>query len=188
MDPETALEEYRDRLTRQTREVEELLAGLSREQLAWRPEPKKWSVSEHVAHLPRTNAPYLEAIGESLADARERGLTARGPFRRPWLAEWVIRMMEPPPGLKIPTMKELVPEPGLSRSRVLEIWRESQSALLASVDEAEGLDLGRAKLRSPFLPLLKLTVDQAYRAVLAHNRRHIWHARRTMEAEGFPPG
>lgn len=186
MDAASALDGYRDGLNRQTREVEELVSGLSDDQLEWRPEPEKWSVGEHVVHLARTNRPYLEAIRETLAEARDRGLTGRGPFRKPWLAEWVVKAMEPPPRLKVPTMKELVPEPGLPIDRVLEVWRESQSALLASVDDAEGLDLGRARMRSPFLPLLKLTADQAYRAVLAHNRRHIWHARRTMEAEGFP--
>jgi len=182
----SAVDEYRSEVDRQTREVEELVEGLGDEQLAWRPRPEKWSVGEHVVHLIRTIPPYLVELDEALADARERGLDAEGPFRRPWLGEWVIRTMEPPPGIPIPTVKELVPERGLSRERLLESWRDAQDSLLASMDQARGLDLGRARIRSPFVPLLRVTVDQAYRLILAHGRRHIWSIRGTMGAEGFP--
>lgn len=182
----SAVDEYQSEVDRQTRVVEELVAGLDQEQLAWRPKPEKWSVGEHVVHLIRTIPPYLVELDEGLADARERGLHADGPFRRPWLGEWVIRTMEPPPGIPIPTVKKLVPERGLPRERLLESWRDAQDSLLASMDQARGLDLGRARIRSPFVPLLRVTVDQAYRLILAHGRRHIWLVRRTMEAEGFP--
>ncbi|HSR41326.1 MAG TPA: DinB family protein [Longimicrobiales bacterium] len=184
----TAVDEYREEVERQTREVSEIVAGLGEEQLAWRPEPEKWSVGEHVVHLIRTIPPYLVEFEEALADARERGLAAAGPFRRPWLGEWVIRTMEPPPGISIPTVKTLVPDRGLPRERIVESWRDAQDSLIASMEEARGLDLGRARIRSPFVPLLRVTADQGYRLVLAHARRHIWLVRRTMEAEGFPSG
>ncbi|NIP60540.1 MAG: hypothetical protein GWM92_19355, partial [Gemmatimonadetes bacterium] len=106
-------------------------------------------------HLIRAIPPYLVEIDEVLADAGERGPGADGSFRRPWLGEWVIRAMEPPPGIPIPTVKELVPERALSRERLLESWRDAQSPLLASMDQARGLDLGRARIRSPFVPLLR---------------------------------
>ena len=52
--------------------------------------------------------------------------------------------------------------------------------------DAKGVDLGRARVRSPFFRLLRTSADESFRILLAHNRRHLWQARRALEAPEPP--
>ncbi len=138
-------------------------------------------------HLALTARPYLEAIDAAVEKARRRGRTSEGPYRRGALGRWFARTMEPPPRRSLPTLRRLVPP---ERPEVDEAHRalaEARDAFLASLRRAEGVDLGRAKLRSPFFPLLRFRASDAFHIVLAHNRRHLWHARRTVEAVRVSP-
>jgi hypothetical protein len=41
---------------------------------------------------------------------------------------------------------------------------------------------------SPAAPLFFLTLGQCFGALAAHDRRHLWQARRVREDPHFPPG
>jgi hypothetical protein len=60
--------------------------------------------------------------------------------------------------------------------------------LAQRLGDAKGLDFGRVKVRSPFVPLLRVDLESAFLVVAAHERRHLWQARRVTEEEGFPAG
>lgn len=72
------------------------------------------------------------------------------------------------------TFKKMVPDPGTIREAALPDFLTAQDRLLAAVAGAEGLDLGRIRLRSPFLGLLRLSAGAALGLLLAHTDRHIW--------------
>jgi hypothetical protein len=154
--------------------------------LRWRPEPNRWSIAEHVAHLGLTNRPYLDAIDEAIERARASGLLGSGPFRYGWLGNRFVRSMEPPPGFRIRTFKRLVPSLDRAAADALVGFEVAQRRLMESLERAEGVDLGRAKIRSPFFKLLKLSVGQAFDVILAHNRRHVWHVDRVLSHPEFP--
>ncbi|MBI4410545.1 MAG: DinB family protein, partial [Gemmatimonadetes bacterium] len=78
------------------------------------------------------------------------------------------------------------PAGGGPKHELLADFRAAQGEVVASLRAAEGVDLGRAKLRSPFFKPLKLTAGQAFQVILAHTRRHIWHMRRVLEDAHFP--
>lgn len=63
-----------------------------------------------------------------------------------------------------------------------------RSRLARRLGDAKGLDAGRVKVRSPFIPLLRVDLVSAFRVVAAHERRHLWQARRVKEEPGFPEG
>lgn len=162
----------------QKREAERLVGRLSDAALAWRPKPGKWSALEHLAHLPRTTRPYLASIAESLERARADGLFGEPPFRGGLIGDWFARSMEPPPRFRTPTFRQLIPPREDTRQRALDDFLASQDELIASLRSAAGVDLGRARFRSPYARLLRLSVDQGYRVILGHNRRHFWHMAR----------
>ncbi|MBI4521781.1 MAG: DinB family protein, partial [Gemmatimonadetes bacterium] len=170
--------EYVRQAELQKREVTELVAPLSEARLHWRTAPNKWSVGEHLNHLPKTIRPYLATIDAAVEQARARGWSGSGPYARGGrIAEWFVRSMEPPVQTRMKTLKRLVPQAREPRERLVADFSAAQDELIACANRAAGVDLGRATLRSPYLWLLKLTVDQAFRVMLAHNRRHIWHIR-----------
>jgi hypothetical protein len=170
----------------QVREVEELVGGLTDAQLSWRPAPDRWSIGEHLVHLPLATRPYLDSIDRAVADARSAGLLAPPPYRYGRIGEWFARTMEPPVRTRIRTMRRLVPVQPTSGAAVITGFSTIQQELVRSLDAADGVDLGRATMRSPYMRVLKLSLGSAYRVILAHNRRHLWHARRVLGDPGFP--
>jgi hypothetical protein len=153
---------------------------------AARPAPGKWSIGEHLAHIPKTTIPYVAALEAGLRQARRRGLVGAPPYRRGRIGEWFVASMEPPPRRRMPTLRRLVPVPPESADAALADFLASQDELLASLASAHGIDLGRGRMRSPFLPLLTLSLEQGYRVVLAHTRRHLWHMQRILDQADRP--
>ena len=173
-------------IRRQTDEILQLAGALEPAEFLWRPHPDKWSVGEHIEHISLTNRPYLSAIDESVRAAREAGWSGSGPFRGGWIGRWFARWLEPPPGKRTRTPDYLEPPPDLDREAVLAELQAVQEATMTSLHAAEGLDIGRAKIRSPFLKVLKLPVIQAFEVMFAHTRRHIWLMREVLGNPGFP--
>jgi hypothetical protein len=170
----------------QKSEVTDLLTRLDAEQLNWRLEPNRWSIGEHIAHLSLTNKQYVDAIDRAVREARARGWTGSGPYRYGWFGNWFVRGMEPPPRMRVRTFRTLEPSRNRSGSEILREFIATQNGLIAALKTASGVDLGRAKFRSPFVRILRLSVGQGFGAVLAHNRRHLWHTRQILSAAGFP--
>ncbi len=174
-------------------EAEELASALTPDQLWWRPAPERWSVGECLDHLVRTGEAYLEALDGAIDEGRRRGLLADGPGRRSLVGRWLVRFLEPPPGLGIPAPGRIRPrnpeadgsethEGGSSLSDFLALRPALEDRLRA----ADGLDLGRIRMASPFAQFVRFDLGSAFRIVAAHERRHLWQARRVRESEGFP--
>ena len=184
LEPELA--EHRKQVEMQTAEIAVLGERLSQEHVDWRPRPDKWSVGEHLAHLLLTNEPYLDAIAASVRAAKESGLTGSGPYRYSWAGNLFVRSMEPPPRLRMRTTRGLVPIPARPKADLIRAFSAVQDRLVQELEAADGVDLARATMRSPFLRMLKLSAGQAFSVLLAHNRRHLWHIRQILADPDFP--
>lgn len=184
--PVPELEEYLRQVEAQKTEAAELVRGLGPDQFLWRPRPEKWSIGEHLAHLPRATRPYLEAIEAAVGKARDGGLLSDGPYRFSWFGSWFIRSMEPPPRMRIRTMKSLEPVVAHDPAAVLQEFLAVQDDVAAAIRAADGVDLVKARIRSPFFKPIRLGVGQAFGVLLAHNRRHFWHMRQVLEDPRLP--
>lgn len=168
-----------DRQSQEVRALADRPAGFR-----WRPPGDRWSQAGHIAHLVLTNEPYLEAMAECLEEARSRGWVGDGPYRHPAIARWFANSMEPPPRIRVKTFRSLVPDD--EPSAPADGFEGAQRRLAGLLRDARGVDLGRARFRSPFARLLKLSLGTGFHLILAHNRRHLWTARRNHEEAGFP--
>lgn len=180
------LRECAEEMEEQTARVRSLVSPLTESQASWRPEPDRWSVGQNLIHLALTNRAYLRAIADAVGEARARGHVADPPYRHPWLGRWFIRILEPPPRLKVKAFAGLEPPESRPKDAALGDFESAQREVLRSMEGANGVDLGRARFPSPFLGALKLSVGQAYRIILAHNRRHFHQIRTILEHDGFP--
>lgn len=63
---------------------------------------------------------------------------------------------------------------------------ELQERWIELAARADGLDLAAVKIRSPIAPVLRFSLGQCFAINAAHERRHVWQARRVREAPGFP--
>jgi hypothetical protein len=67
---------------------------------------------------------------------------------------------------------------GLACQDALQTFLGEQERVLALVEQSVGLDLGARKVPSPVSRYVKYNVYSAFRIVTAHERRHLWQARR----------
>jgi hypothetical protein len=172
-----ALEGYQDQLLSIRQTVPGLVANLSDAQFAWSPGPKRWSMAQCFDHLNATARAFVPAIDKAMEDARARGLTGSGPFGYSLFERIFLRSTEPPPGMRFPAPRILAPAPpGKPMAAVLSEFMEWQDRLDERIRLADGLDLRRARARSPAFPLFVWSLGALFAITLAHERRHIWQA------------
>lgn len=174
------------------RDAEALAAPLSPARLWWRPEPDAWSIGECLEHLVLTGEAYLEVLDESIAEGRRRGLVAERPYRTGLVGRWLAALLEPPPRFGVPAPGRIRPRrPGPGGgpdASPLPRFEALRGRLGERLEAADGLDLRRIRVTSPFFWWLRFDLGSAFRIVAAHERRHLWQARRVREHESFPAG
>ncbi len=168
-------------------EARALLAGLTGEQINWRPGPDRWSVGECVSHLNVGIRAALPALDRAIETARARGHAGSGPFRYGWIARWIVRSMEPPPRRRFTTFPVFYPVAAPHDAAALEAeFAEVRDALRARLAGAEGVDWRRAKVTSPASRFFRLPFGAYVAFLLAHDRRHLWQARQVRNDPAFP--
>ena len=181
-----AIDEFRRQFDRLADDADALVAPLSDAQFAWQPGPNAWSIAQCIDHLNVTARLYLPMLDEGIANAIRQGLHGEGPFTYWWLARVFVRMMEPPPRLRVNTPVAFQPPPARTRREIMAAFRAYQVQYVDRLRQANGLDLARARVRSPVTSWIYLPLGSGFAAMAAHERRHLWQARKVMEAPGFP--
>jgi hypothetical protein len=158
------------------RRAQELCRGLSEEQLAWRPAPNRWSIAENLIHLETTTNVMLPAVDHSIADGRQRNLRSDGPYDMGWLGRVYVWYSEPPPKIRLPAPKVLSPLLSGSALDALPAFLASQRNMIVRLEQAQGLDLARARFQSPIAAYIKMNLLAFFSVFTAHERRHIAQA------------
>jgi hypothetical protein len=175
----------KDQFAAAARETEELARGLTPAQLQWRP-PEKWSIAEcldHLNHAERMLARFDRKFGE----ARAKGWTGAGPFRAGLLAGLYIRWVEPPVRrLRVRSPKAFRPRAEADLADVVPRFLRLQEGLIRRAEDAQGLDLARIRMSSPVVRQFKMSAAEWLAFLAAHQRRHLWQARRVREHPDFP--
>jgi DinB superfamily len=168
------------------RETQELTRNLSAAQLHWKP-PGKWSIVECLDHLNNAER-ILSRFDRKFEEARAAGWTGQGPFRAGLLAGLYIRWVEPPVrGLRVKSPRAFRPRADADLSDAVPRFLKLQDGLIDRAQKAEGLDLSRIRMSSPILRQFKMSAAEWFAFLAAHQRRHLWQARRVREHPDFPP-
>jgi len=176
------LEGYLDQLLSIRQQVPGLVAGLSDAQFAWSPGSKRWSMAHCFDHLNATARSYVPAMDRTIEDARAHGLTGPGPFTYPLFERLFLASNEPPPRLRMKAPKLIVPAPAKPMAEIVAEFMDWQEQLGERIRRADGLDLRRARGKSPLLSVLSLSLGAMFAITLAHERRHLWQARQVRNA------
>jgi hypothetical protein len=153
-----------------------IAAPLTEEDWGRRPAPDQWSVAECLAHLNLTSEAFLPLIRVALRSGRERHLVGAGPFRRDPVGWFVYGMTEPPVRFPVKTTEAFVPGAVGPKARVLETFDALQAQLVGCVRTADGLDLRRLRIRSPFAARLRYNLYSCLTIIPAHQRQHLAQA------------
>jgi hypothetical protein len=164
--------------------AKKLVAGLTPEQLNWRPAPSSWSVGQCLEHLCVANEVYLPAISSSLPG---QPVSAVSEIQVGWFGRWFIsRHIEPSPQTsQARAPKKITPGARVELS-VLDRFLRSNQAARELVRRASDYDVNRIRFRNPFIPVIRFTVGTGLEIISGHERRHLLQAERVKHSADFP--
>lgn len=182
------LDALRVEFERIAKDADFLVATLSEEQFHWRKSQKAWSIAECFDHLNATARLYLPVLDEGIASAIRLGMYSDGPFVYNWLGRLFVSTAEPPARLRVKTPRAFHPEPNRNRGQIMAGFRAYQVQFVDRLRQVNGVDLARARVSSPVATWLRIPLGSGLELMAAHERRHLWQARRITQAPGFPRG
>lgn len=158
--------------------TELLLAGLSDEQVATKPGPGAWSISECLDHLTITAKAYTPLIEFHLGKGTPESGNSYSPG---WLGRKFVAYLEPPVkhGFKAPA--PFVPAGARRLEEVKRDFMGAHQEILARLEALNRLDLGRIKIESPFAKWVTYPLGLVFYILPAHCRRHLWQAERVKQ-------
>jgi hypothetical protein len=180
------LDVFRQQFEALARDADALAGGLSDAQFNWKPPSGGWSVAGCLEHLNITTRSYLPALDEGIADAIRRGLYGEGPFRYGWFARTFVKAVGPGARIKARARKAWLPPESRPRQETLAAFRAYQVQCVDRLRQANGLDLARAKVKSPASSLVRLPLGAAFAVLVSHAQRHLEQARRVLAEPAFP--
>ena len=167
-------------------DAHELADGLGRDPINWQPGPGRWSIAQCLDHLTRTVQLYPAEIERMFDEARARSAAGMRPYREGLLSRWIVSGMEPPPKMRVRTIRRVDPPGDHDPQTVLESFDAAYARLRALIVAAQGVPLGHGRMRSPFTRIVRFTLGQVLALNIAHARRHLWQARQVRQQSGFP--
>ena len=180
------LDDFRRQFEDVATAVNTLIEPLRDDQFAWRPTPGAWSVAHCLDHLNATARLYLPVLDEGISEAIRRGQYGEGPFTYSWLGRLSVFVSEPPPRFRLRAPQRVHPAVSRPRHEVVAALRAYQVQYVDRLRQANGLDLARARVGSPLGGWVRFSLGSGFALMAAHERRHIWQARRITELPAFP--
>ncbi len=147
-----------------------------------KPAENVWSAAEvldHITQFNRLYIPEMEALTLRLSPA------ANDHFKPRLLAALMIRMIEPPYKMKIPTLKPMTPkrDTAASREEFISALRATNSETLQIVQKLreDQLNPNSARGSHPLYGWIRMTLTEMLLLIEAHQRRHFWQADQTLK-------
>ncbi len=171
------IDAFRRQFEQLSAEADRLVAPLTDAQLHWRATPESWSAAQCIEHLNVTARLYLPLLDDGIASAIRRGLYGPGPFRYNWIGRMLVFSLEPPARFRTRAPASLQPVPERPRREIMAAFRAYQVQYIDRLRQANGIDLARARVRSPSPYWVPMPLGSGFAFVTAHERRHLWQAR-----------
>jgi hypothetical protein len=148
-----------------------------------------WNVAECLDHLAITNRVYLRAMEVAAIQAHRQQRKRRGPATPGWVGRWFANTVEPPASLDS-KLKRRFKAPAIIRPRNAPALSDALSDFLAAQAEVRtflrsyaDIDLAGVHFRNPLVPGIRFSLATGLHVIAAHERRHLWQARRVQQEQ-----
>ncbi|HEX8116680.1 MAG TPA: DinB family protein [Pyrinomonadaceae bacterium] len=167
-------------------EAREVFGGLSPAQLNWKPSAEQWSVGQCFDHLIVTNSTFFPDMERVAAGTYKSSLWGRVSPLSGFFARYILKALDPEKGRKTKAPRVFEPTQSAVAPDVIERFAAHQDDLAAHMRATSDADLRGLKVTSPVAAVATYSLLDAYRIVVAHERKHFEQARRVTQSEGFP--
>jgi hypothetical protein len=166
-----------------SKKVEKVFLPLSKEKLNYKPNSKSWSISEVFQHLMISEKVYLKqiiALEDNWKDS------TRESYASNWFGEFFVGALAPKGQKvsKIPAPKFLDPSKidtnaNKDPHEVIISYMQKHEELIAKMELAKSKDIEDVKLNIA-IPVFKIKLGDAFRALTAHALRHYIQAEKNL--------
>ena len=160
--------------------------ALSSDQISWKPSPSEWSIAQCLEHLMLMNQPYFPQIEILLAGRRKASLWERVPLLPAFFGRLVLAAVQPGSKQKVKTRPAFAPVSSHTDIGILTRFSTHQGDLIRLMKATAELPIEKIIITSVVSPVVTYSLLDAYRILVAHERRHLQQAERVMRAQGFP--
>ena len=167
-------------------DASKVFGNLSAAQLNWKPSAEQWSVGQCFDHLIVTNRCFFPDIERVAAGKYKSSLWGRVSPLSGFFGRFILKALDPEKGRKTKAPRVFEPARSDVAADVIEQFAVHQEELSARMRATAGADLRGLKVTSPVSAVATYSLLDAYRIVVAHERKHFEQARRVTQAAGFP--
>ena len=163
-------------------------AGLTDAQRNWKPAPDKWSIAQCLEHT----LLGADLYGKHMAPAIERARNHRAAFagdappRHTLAGRLILRMVEPTAKRTMKSPKDFVPSESHIPADIVDRFIQSHQRIAILATNCDGLNTNKIKFRNPEIPIIRVSVTDAFAILAAHAERHLAQAERVRNAPNFP--
>jgi len=168
------------------RTVNAAFGALSSDQIIWKPSPGEWSIANCLEHLVLLNEPYFPPIEKILAGKHKVSFWERVPMLPAFFGRLVLAAVQPESKRKIKARPAFVPELSDTDIGIRTRFLTHQVELIRLMKATAELPIDKIVITSVVSPVVTYSLLDAYRILVAHERRHLQQAERVMRAVGFP--
>jgi hypothetical protein len=179
------LEGLVEELSAVTANARKVFGRLTSEQLNWKPSQERWSVGQCFDHLIQTNHCFFPDMERVAAGTFKSSAWARVSPLSGLFARMILRALDPVKGRKSKAPRVFLPASSDVSADVIEKFAEHQQELTERMCATAGADIRRTMVTSPVAAVATYSLLDAYRIVVAHERKHFEQARRVAEEPGF---
>ena len=163
-----------------------LFGHLNSQQLNWKPSADSWSVAQCLDHLISINREYYAVFDRIVNGGYRKTLLHRMPFLPAVFGRLMVKALSPNSHQKFKAPVAAQPSSSAIDPQIVQRFMAHQRETLAKMRSLENRDPAETIITSPFASVVVYSLLDAFRLIVAHERRHFAQAQRVMETDGFP--
>jgi DinB superfamily len=167
-------------------DAERTFGPLNADQLNWKRGADEWSVAQCLEHLIKIDGAYFPQF--RLIEQGAYAPTWRD--HAPWLARLfgslILRAVQPASRRRFKSAKHVEPSAGEIDADIVARFTAHQQEVIEHMTATGRRDLGTVVVTSAVAPIAFYSALDAFRILVAHERRHIGQAERVINADRFP--
>jgi hypothetical protein len=168
------------------KDVQGRFGHLTSTQINWKARQDSWSIGQCLDHLIAINREYYPTFDRILRGEYGRSLLHRVPSLPAMYGRMMIQSLSPDSRRTFKAPSTAQPASSAIAADIVQRFVTHQRELVEKMRTLEAKDSSKTIITYPFARVIVYSLLDAFRLIVAHERRHLLQAQRVASAVGFP--